>query len=169
MYCSSLLWSVSLQAHSMGLGNKFKEVKKAYAEANKLLGDLIKVRRKHKNPGNSNQTANTYVMILVWACSFDGELGTIHPKIEKSSLQFSDCTLNARHSEASRSESSHSCKSSRLCVYSNKCKIHNFTCIDKYYCGVCLIFFRHLSHLLSLMNNTSWSTCITMLCKFTPH
>lgn len=28
----------------MGLGNKFKEVKKAYAEANKLLGDLIKVR-----------------------------------------------------------------------------------------------------------------------------
>lgn len=35
---------VSLQAHSMGLGNKFKEVKKAYAEANKLLGDLIKVR-----------------------------------------------------------------------------------------------------------------------------
>lgn len=35
---------VSLQAHSMGLGNKFKEVKKAYTEANKLLGDLIKVR-----------------------------------------------------------------------------------------------------------------------------
>lgn len=29
----------------MGLGNKFKEVKKAYTEANKLLGDLIKVRR----------------------------------------------------------------------------------------------------------------------------
>lgn len=28
----------------MGLGNKFKEVKKAYTEANKLLGDLIKVR-----------------------------------------------------------------------------------------------------------------------------
>lgn len=27
----------------MGLGNKFKEVKKAYVEANKLLGDLIKV------------------------------------------------------------------------------------------------------------------------------
>lgn len=36
-----------LQAHSMGLGNKFKEVKKAYAEANKLLGDLIKVRHGH--------------------------------------------------------------------------------------------------------------------------
>lgn len=28
----------------MGLGHKFKEVKKAYTEANKLLGDLIKVR-----------------------------------------------------------------------------------------------------------------------------
>lgn len=32
----------------MGLGNKFKEVKKAYAEANKLLGDLIKVRHGHR-------------------------------------------------------------------------------------------------------------------------
>lgn len=30
----------------MGLGNKFKEVKKAYVEANKLLGDLIKVSRR---------------------------------------------------------------------------------------------------------------------------
>lgn len=38
----------SLQAHSMGLGNKFKEVKKAYTEANKLLGDLIKVRHEDK-------------------------------------------------------------------------------------------------------------------------
>lgn len=37
---------LSPQAHSMGLGNKFKEVKKAYVEANKLLGDLIKVRRR---------------------------------------------------------------------------------------------------------------------------
>ncbi len=36
--------NLHFQAHSMGLGNKFKEVKKAYAEANKLLGDLIKVR-----------------------------------------------------------------------------------------------------------------------------
>lgn len=36
----------------MGLGNKFKEVKKAYAEANKLLGDLIKVR--HLDTNNNN-------------------------------------------------------------------------------------------------------------------
>lgn len=36
--------NLHFQAHSMGLGNKFKEVKKAYAEANKLLGDLIKVK-----------------------------------------------------------------------------------------------------------------------------
>lgn len=35
--------NLHFQAHSMGLGNKFKEVKKAYTEANKLLGDLIKV------------------------------------------------------------------------------------------------------------------------------
>lgn len=35
----------------MGLGNKFKEVKKAYVEANKLLGDLIKVRRGREGGG----------------------------------------------------------------------------------------------------------------------
>ncbi|KAK2510324.1 hypothetical protein Q9233_017855, partial [Columba guinea] len=35
--------NLHFQAHAMGLGHKFKEVKKAYAEANKLLGDLIKV------------------------------------------------------------------------------------------------------------------------------
>lgn len=39
--------NLHFQAHSMGLGNKFKEVKKAYAEANKLLGDLIKVSGSH--------------------------------------------------------------------------------------------------------------------------
>lgn len=37
----------------MGLGNKFKEVKKAYAEANKLLGDLIKVRYLDTNNNNA--------------------------------------------------------------------------------------------------------------------
>lgn len=37
--------NLHFQAHSMGLGNRFKEVKKAYAEANKLLGDLIKVKQ----------------------------------------------------------------------------------------------------------------------------
>lgn len=43
--------NLHFQAHSMGLGNKFKEVKKAYAEANKLLGDLIKVSGPHpSNP-----------------------------------------------------------------------------------------------------------------------
>lgn len=40
----------------MGLGNKFKEVKKAYAEANKLLGDLIKVRPAEKNIINTFNT-----------------------------------------------------------------------------------------------------------------
>ena len=37
--------NLHFQAHSMGLGHKFKEVKKAYTEGNKLLGDLIKVRQ----------------------------------------------------------------------------------------------------------------------------
>lgn len=35
--------NLHFQAHSMGLGSKFKEVKKAYVEANQMLGDLIKV------------------------------------------------------------------------------------------------------------------------------
>ncbi|XP_030921542.1 pyruvate carboxylase, mitochondrial-like, partial [Geospiza fortis] len=35
--------NLHFQAHAMGLGHKFKEVRKAYTEANKLLGDLIKV------------------------------------------------------------------------------------------------------------------------------
>lgn len=39
--------NLHFQAHSMGLGNKFKQVKKAFVEANKLLGDLIKVRALH--------------------------------------------------------------------------------------------------------------------------
>uniref|UniRef100_A0A8C4RKG8 Lipoyl-binding domain-containing protein n=2 Tax=Erpetoichthys calabaricus TaxID=27687 RepID=A0A8C4RKG8_ERPCA len=39
----------------MGLGNKFKEVKKAYAEANKLLGDLIKVTPSSKIVGDLAQ------------------------------------------------------------------------------------------------------------------
>lgn len=81
-----------------------------------------------KIQATATKLQNTYVMILVWPCSFDGERGTIHPKIEKSCLQFFDFTLNARHSEANRSASAHSCKSSRLCLHSNKCKIHNFIC-----------------------------------------
>lgn len=37
--------NLHFQAHSMGLGSKFKEVKKAYVEANQMLGDLIKVSK----------------------------------------------------------------------------------------------------------------------------
>ena len=39
--------NLHFQAHSMGLGSKFKEVKKAYVEANQMLGDLIKVSQAH--------------------------------------------------------------------------------------------------------------------------
>lgn len=112
MCFSFLLWCVSLQAHSMGLGNKFKEVKKAYAEANKLLGDLIKVRHKHKTPGSSNITANRYVMILVWAYSFGVELSTVYPfKWLRKSLfrillvDVKDVALNTTHSLESNSAS----------------------------------------------------------------
>ncbi|XP_031441371.2 pyruvate carboxylase, mitochondrial-like [Clupea harengus] len=47
--------NLHFQAHSMGLGNKFKAVKKAYAEANKLLGDLIKVTPSSKIVGDLAQ------------------------------------------------------------------------------------------------------------------
>ncbi|KAK1797148.1 hypothetical protein P4O66_008538 [Electrophorus voltai] len=47
--------NLHFQAHSMGLGHKFKEVKKAYAEANKLLGDLIKVTPSSKIVGDLAQ------------------------------------------------------------------------------------------------------------------
>ncbi|XP_063801233.1 pyruvate carboxylase, mitochondrial [Pseudophryne corroboree] len=47
--------NLHFQAHSMGLGNKFKEVKKAYVEANKLLGDIIKVTPSSKIVGDLAQ------------------------------------------------------------------------------------------------------------------
>ncbi|KAJ8408923.1 hypothetical protein AAFF_G00247410 [Aldrovandia affinis] len=47
--------NLHFQAHSMGLGHKFKEVKKAYTEANKLLGDLIKVTPSSKIVGDLAQ------------------------------------------------------------------------------------------------------------------
>ncbi|XP_064359217.1 pyruvate carboxylase, mitochondrial [Dromaius novaehollandiae] len=47
--------NLHFQAHSMGLGHKFKEVKKAYAEANKILGDLIKVTPSSKIVGDLAQ------------------------------------------------------------------------------------------------------------------
>nr|XP_003230059.2 PREDICTED: pyruvate carboxylase, mitochondrial [Anolis carolinensis] len=47
--------NLHFQAHSMGLGSKFKQVKKAYVEANKLLGDLIKVTPSSKIVGDLAQ------------------------------------------------------------------------------------------------------------------
>ena len=35
--------NLQFQAYSLGLGSQFVEIKKAYVEANKLLGDLVKV------------------------------------------------------------------------------------------------------------------------------
>uniref|UniRef100_A0A8C4ZIK6 Pyruvate carboxylase n=1 Tax=Gadus morhua TaxID=8049 RepID=A0A8C4ZIK6_GADMO len=47
--------NLHFQAHSMGLGHKFKQVKKSYTEANKLLGDLIKVTPSSKIVGDLAQ------------------------------------------------------------------------------------------------------------------
>lgn len=35
--------NLHFQAYSLGLGDKFEKIKQAYVEANKLLGNLIKV------------------------------------------------------------------------------------------------------------------------------
>lgn len=47
--------NLHFQAHSMGLGNQFKEVKRKYIEANKLFGDLIKVTPSSKVVGDMAQ------------------------------------------------------------------------------------------------------------------
>nr|KAF6466944.1 pyruvate carboxylase [Rousettus aegyptiacus] len=47
--------NLHFQAHSMGLGSRFKEVKKAYVEANQMLGDLIKVTPSSKIVGDLAQ------------------------------------------------------------------------------------------------------------------
>ena len=43
-------WTTSLilivmQAYSLGLGDQFEEIKAKYAEANMLLGDIVKVKK----------------------------------------------------------------------------------------------------------------------------
>ena len=40
--------NLHFQAYSMGLGDQFKEVKQKYAEANELLGNIIKGSRKKR-------------------------------------------------------------------------------------------------------------------------
>ena len=44
-----------LQAFSLGLADQFEEVKKKYAEANMLLGDIIKVTPSSKIVGDLAQ------------------------------------------------------------------------------------------------------------------
>lgn len=53
----------------MGLGNKFKEVKKAYVEANKLLGDLIKVSTEQaaeQHPKQEKVTFHRFLLRQLW-------------------------------------------------------------------------------------------------------
>ncbi|XP_046919393.2 LOW QUALITY PROTEIN: pyruvate carboxylase [Dermatophagoides farinae] len=47
--------NLQFQAYSLGLESRFQQVKKAYAEANKLLGDLIKVTPSSKVVGDFAQ------------------------------------------------------------------------------------------------------------------
>ncbi|KAJ8922648.1 hypothetical protein NQ315_007680 [Exocentrus adspersus] len=47
--------NLQFQAYSLGLGDFFEDVKKAYAEANKLLGDIIKVTPSSKVVGDLAQ------------------------------------------------------------------------------------------------------------------
>jgi len=61
--------NLHFQAHSMGLGSEFGRVKKAYAEANRMFGDLIKVTPSSKVVGDmaqfmvqNNLTADDVIM-----------------------------------------------------------------------------------------------------------
>jgi pyruvate carboxylase len=47
--------NLQFQAFSLGLGSKFEEVKKSYADANQLLGDIIKVTPSSKVVGDLAQ------------------------------------------------------------------------------------------------------------------
>lgn len=47
--------NLQFQAFSLGLGSKFEEIKKAYADANQLLGDIIKVTPSSKVVGDLAQ------------------------------------------------------------------------------------------------------------------
>lgn len=47
--------NLQFQAFSLGLGSQFEEIKRAYAEANKLLGDIIKVTPSSKVVGDMAQ------------------------------------------------------------------------------------------------------------------
>ena len=49
------LRTFQFQAFSLGLGSQFEDVKKAYIEANELLGDLIKVTPSSKVVGDLAQ------------------------------------------------------------------------------------------------------------------
>ena len=46
---------MQFQAYSLGLGEKFEKIKKAYRDANLLLGDLIKVTPSSKVVGDLAQ------------------------------------------------------------------------------------------------------------------
>lgn len=47
--------NLQFQAYSLGLGNQFEDIKKAYREANLLLGDIIKVTPSSKTVGDLAQ------------------------------------------------------------------------------------------------------------------
>ena len=55
--------NLHFQAYSMGLGDQFKEVKQKYAEANELLGNIIKGLRKIMT-ANSGRTRPKYILCL---------------------------------------------------------------------------------------------------------
>lgn len=95
----------------MGLGNKFKEVKKAYVEANKLLGDLIKVSTKQraeehpkqeKSVGSSricrNSGVNSLLLLFTLLSLTFSESSSSRFRLERdSTAQFSALVLSVFH------------------------------------------------------------------------
>lgn len=72
----------------MGLGNKFKEVKKAYAEANKLLGDLIKVRQNkvQSSTNSTNAFPQRLLLFLYLPEPNNPRLSWVHPLVHAVTL-----------------------------------------------------------------------------------
>ena len=65
--------NLQFQAYSLGLGNQFEAVKRAYREANQLLGDIIKVTPSSKTVGDLALRGQQFLVSLQ-----SGELGRGH-------------------------------------------------------------------------------------------
>lgn len=63
-YCVKRIIDFCYQAFSLGLGDQFEEIKEAYIQANKLMGDLIKVRTMNQKACTLIKTINMFKNVI---------------------------------------------------------------------------------------------------------